>query len=128
VDDITFMDEMEAIAEEVADSMAYWADTLAEALAPDGRPFGKKKLTERQRLRNYVNTFKGNPQGQLTFVRDAVGRILNPLQGAPPEVVGSVHPYEIAFRHAIHYSSLMERLYAEEQVKIRESNASYDDR
>lgn len=121
--DTTFIDEVEAIAAEVAHNIAVTVEGLADALASDGRGFNRERRTPRERLVHYVETFHGNPQGQLDYIRAIVQKVLGYLKGAPAEVVAMVHPYDIAIKRAIAYSAEMEALLREEAMKARANNA-----
>ena len=120
--EVTFVDEIETIAEEVARSVAATVEGLTNTLAPDGRQFGKRKASEEERIRTYAETLHMNPQGQLDFIRGIVQKILGYLKGAPADVIAQVHPYDIAIKRLIQYSAEMEPKLQEEMMKVRENH------
>lgn len=114
---ITFIDEIEDVAEIVAEDLYHIVEGMTDALAPDGRPLGMRKQSEREQLRDYVQTLRGNPDAWVQRVRDIATEITQSLVGQPPEVVASVHPYSIAMGLMWEHSARMEARLKREEAK-----------
>lgn len=112
----TAIDEMERIADEVAGWGIEYVNRIVASLSPDGRPFGMEVSSEREQLRVYVQ-LKGNPQAWMNWIRQKTQFIQNALAGLPEDKILSVHPGDIALRFAYIYSSRMEQLLKEEEMK-----------
>jgi hypothetical protein len=106
---ITFIDELENDATEVAHRLVKLRDTILDALAPDGRGFQEAKATEREQVQEYVTLLRGNPAAWEGWIMTRATQISAALGGLPPDVVAEVHPWDIAQRYALDYSAHMEK-------------------
>ncbi len=108
----------EMVIEHVAERAAATIDKVMESIAPDGRPFGMRKMSEREQLRHYMEEgLHDNPDAALNWIRTRVVELQKKIANLPPEIAQAVHPYDIVQRFAMVYSSRMETLLAEEQGK-----------
>lgn len=113
-------------AEEIVDDVAQWGidrvNLIVEALAPDGRPFGMERRSQREELEEYMQLYRGNPEAWLGKVEDMVTRITTILTdaGVQQDDIAKVHPYSIAQAWALHYSARMEKLLRKSEEKARE--------
>lgn len=108
----TYIDELEYIAEEVSTWAADLVDSIVSTLAPDGRPFGQSKLTEQEQIRDYLS-IRGDSNKWSQMLEERVQEILKNISTLPPDIQASVHPYDIAVKDLITYSSHMESLLTE---------------
>lgn len=96
-------------------------DDILNAIAPDGRPYGMTKLSKRERLRQYTENLRGNPDAWRQWMSDRVFEIHQALAAFPPEKIALVAPWNIAQQMALSYSASMERELATEMRKADES-------
>jgi hypothetical protein len=93
-------------------------DKVLDAIAPDGRPFGMRKKSEREQLKEYMEEgLHDNPEAALNWMRTRAAEMQKRMEGLPPDIVQSVHVYDIVQRYAMVYSSKMEALLLEEKSK-----------
>lgn len=99
--------------EEVKDIVSDWAvDIIQEvvrALIPDGRPFGFEEQDMEEQLNEYI-MFRGNEDAWIGFIQDKSMLIQQKLTdaGVSPDLIASVHPFDIAAKYAVSYSAYME--------------------
>lgn len=121
----TFISHAEEIIDDVAKGGVDYINTVVDAIAPDGRPFGMEQSTQRQQVRDYLK-IRGDHAAWNAWIEDRVNRIRTLLQEAgiqDPEI-NSVHPYSIVESFAIQYSDKMERLLSKEESRAREEAPS----
>lgn len=118
----TFIAEMEQIGQEVAEWLNEQQQDVLNAMAPNGVPFGltDKELTRPERLQDYLEHFRGNPDAQANWIRTRVQQTIQELEtkGVDPAAIASVHPYEVAMNAAIYYSYKMELLMKQHEKKV----------
>lgn len=120
---MSFVDETEMVAEDVAKWAAEMVTTAIKSLAPDGRGWQEKNLTEREQLALYMKNLRGNPEAWAQWIDERVKKILSKLQeaGVPEDIALGVHPYSIVQSQAINYSYRMEQALKREQGRLFES-------
>lgn len=119
---MTLMTDFETDEEIVVGRLVSIRDDILETIAPDGRPYGMTKLTERERLRQYVENLKGNPQAWRQWMGDRVLEIQQALADLPPEKIAMVAPWNIAQQMALAYSAGMERALRKEEERINDES------
>ena len=93
----TFIDDLEAVVDEVAQWGADEVVAVINALAPDGRPFGavkkdiEQQLTEYRLLRNDVNAW-------MVWISQKATELTGTLMQASidPDTINAVNPVNIA--------------------------------
>ena len=122
------------IVEEVLDDVVKQAvsdmDWLIDTLMPDGRPFGMEIQSEDDQLQGYLaEGYHDNIDACSNWIRMRVVALNQMLMefGVAPELVASIHPYDIVEAAALVWSSKMEALYkkkAQEVARIAQSLTS----
>jgi len=109
----TFIDEIEEITGEVSDWGVVYINTIMDALAPDGRPFGMDELTEEEQVSDYLD-IRNDIEAWKTWINERAFNIIQRLTsaGIVDEKIFAVKPYDIAERMALGYSVRMERVIA----------------
>lgn len=106
---MTVIDELEDEKIIAVSQLVRIRDNILNAIAPDGRPYGMAKLTKRERLRQYVDNVRDDPEACKQWVRDRVFEIQQALVGLTPEKIAMVSPWSIAEKMLLDYSAEMER-------------------
>ena len=108
----SFVSDAEQVADDIAEWVAEIVDDIVKHLSPDGRPFGEAKKTKAMQLEEYLE-LRGDPAKWLIFLDTHAQRIIERVsaEGVSPEIVASLHPYDIAVSYAINYSAEMEQEY-----------------
>jgi hypothetical protein len=109
---MSFISQVEASVEEVAEWGATLIDRAVTALSPpDGRPFLYAEQSELESIIEYMD-LRGEPELWAKWIGDTAGEIMKKLQDAavPPDEIMAVHPVDIAIKMAIEYSYDMEQL------------------
>ena len=113
------------IVEEVLDDVVAQAmsdmDWLLDVLMPDGRPFGMEIKTEEDQLQEYLaEGYHDNVDACANWIRMRVVALNQMLMefGVAPELVASIHPYDIVEAAALVWSSKMEALYKKKAQEI----------
>ena len=116
---MSFISELE----EDTDTVVKWGTRIVEeafqALSDNGRPFEYEPKSEADKLEEYITTLQGNPQAWFMWIDQRAQEIIGRLMKAnlAPELIASVHPYDIAYFMAHKHSAEMEsKLLAEEVV------------
>lgn len=107
---MTFISELEEITEEVSDWAVDIIQDVVKALMPDGKPWGYVALSDEDQIQNYL-ALRGQPEAWIRFIGEQAAEITNKLTdaGLPPDKIAEAHPFDIASKFAIAYSSEMER-------------------
>lgn len=115
----TYIDVLEAVVEDVGKWGAQQVELVIQALAPDGRAFGDKKLTRREQLYVYMTKYRGRKEAWDEWIEQRVQRVMNELTqaGVPEQDALAIHPYNLAQVAALKYSIEMEKLLTEETNK-----------
>lgn len=118
----TFIDSAEHIVDEVAEWGIEFVEKVVDSLAPDGRAYGMEKRSQKELVREYNESLRGNPDAWRQWIEERATRIVTLLQEqqVPEEEIVSVHPYSIAEKYAVAYSAQMERRLRKEEEKARE--------
>lgn len=101
--------KVEQAATEIAKWYVALVDEAVSALMPSGRPYGMEKLTEQEEVDLYVRNLRGQTDKWAAWMMERVGTITGRLQGMPPEVVATIHPFDIVRNAAIVYSDIIEK-------------------
>lgn len=111
----SYIDFLEDVIVDISEWAASYVEMVVNALAPDGRVFGMKKLTEREELALYREQLRGNPEAWSAWVEERVQSIKKLLSesGLGEDVFRATHPYDVVERFALKYSYRMERLIRE---------------
>lgn len=106
----TFIDEIEQICEEVADSLYKQVIAITETLAPDGRGFGQELKSIDEQLDDY-RKIRNDTTSWVSWIQNKALEIGNELQvgGVDQETIASINPVAIAVAFAMDYSSRMEK-------------------
>ena len=107
---------IEEVVEEVIQSVADTLEMVLEDFMPDGVPFNKEPKTEAEQLQEYLESgLHDNPDAAANWIRTGVAQVTQKLQewGVPPELITSIHPYNIVQVEGYKYSARMERLLRE---------------
>ena len=116
-----FVDLAEAMAHNVAVEAAGTVNQILDALMPDGRPFGQKKMTIDEQIHDYEEQgWRDDPAAsQKWIIQKATVDIPEMLRkfGLPPDKIAAVHPWDIAITAAIAKSAKMETEIAKRQSK-----------
>lgn len=105
----TFIDDLEAITDEVS---AWAVDVIKEVvtnLAPDGRGYGQEKIRLDKKLEDY-RKLRNDLDACKAWINTKAIEIQNTLtnSGVPADTVGAINPVAIASALIIKYSSDME--------------------
>lgn len=116
---MSFIAQVEASIEEVADWGANLIDRAIKALSPDGRPFLYSEQSEGEQIVEYM-ALRGNPEAWAKWIGDTAGEIFMKLQesAVPPDEIMAVHPVDIAMKMAIEHSYTMETMMAKKAGKL----------
>lgn len=110
---MTYIDQLEKVAEEVSDWAVGVIERVYETLAPDSRGWEETLQSEEEQINDYI-MLRGNPEawGQYLFslVQDIQQKLYD--AGLKPDDIVSVHPWDIAQKFALDYSARMEDLLA----------------
>ena len=113
------------IVEEVLDDVVAQAmsdmDWLLDVLMPDGRPFGMEIKSEEDQLQEYIaEGYHDNIDACKNWIRMRIVALNQMLAefGVAPELVASIHPYDIVEAAALVWSSKMEALYKKKAQEI----------
>lgn len=110
----------EEVIESVVAGVAADIDWLIDSFMPDGRPFGMEKLSEREQVRMYMESgLRNDREAAANWIRTKVQELQDSLAqfGVPPELILTVHPWDIVVRNAYAWSFKMEKLLQEESTK-----------
>lgn len=110
----TFIDDLEFITEATAEWSLEQIDNIVEVLAPDGRGFGTQKLTDEQKIAQYLQ-LRGNAAAWQAWINDRSLTIVQTLSesGVNPADIEAIAPLDIAVAFATEYSASMEKLIKE---------------
>lgn len=107
---MSFVSELE----EDVDTVVEWGTRIVEeavqALSDKGRPFEYEPKSNADKLEEYTTTLRGNPEAWFMWIDQRAQEIIGRLMKAnlAPELIASVHPYDIAYFMAHKYSAEME--------------------
>lgn len=106
----TYIDTLEQVIETVSDYAVQAVVDVTAALAPDGRGFGQVPETEEAQIEAYMK-LRGDPMAWGDFIFSAAQEIEQKLaeSAVSPDLIASVHPFDIAQKYAIQYSADMEK-------------------
>ena len=112
----TFIDFIEDVAKEVSQWGVDYIDTVVNALAPDGRPFGMEELDEQEQVGNYL-ILRGDSGAWEQWIEQRALEFIQRLTdvGIAEDKIFATRPFDIAERFAIDYSTRMEAM-------LRDSN------
>ena len=118
----SFVSDAEQVADEIADWVSAVVDDIVQYLSPGGRPFGEQKLTPAMELEQYLE-MRGDPDAWVQFIDMHAQHIIQRIsgEGVNPEIVVSLHPYDIAVNYAINYSAKMEAMYRKKGGLVHEA-------
>ncbi len=119
---MTFIDVLESVIEIVSDTAVRQITSVTQALSPDGRGFGQVFQSEDEDIADYMK-LRGNPMAWADYIFNGVQQIEQKLSESAlsPDAIASVHPFDIAQKAAIVYSSEMEQ-------KLKKSHGLIQDR
>ncbi len=109
----TFVDIMELVIEDVAK----WAHTsiksVLDSLAPDGRAFEERKLSQEEQIELWLR-LRGSPEKWGEWVTQRVQILMDTMasSGVSEEAILAAHPHDLAWRMALNYDAQMRALYA----------------
>jgi hypothetical protein len=111
----SLIENFDEVTEVVAQWGAKYVDEMVRVFSPDGRALGMEKLSEAEEIERYMRELRGNSEAWANWIREKVSLIKGELtkSGLSEEIILSVHPYDVAERFAIVYSSRMENLVRE---------------
>lgn len=113
----TFIDELEEIVDEVADSIATEVQAIVDALAPDGRAFGTELKSTEEQLAEYRIIRNDVEQWKLWVSNKALEITTNLQQGmVAQEKIDQLNPLSIAMAFMRAYSAKMEKLLEERML------------
>lgn len=113
----TFIDELEAVVEEVAERAAREIQEIVDTLAPDGRPFGQDRKSLEEQLIEYRNIRNDTAAWKLWISNKAL-EITGKLQvdGIDQEKINALNPLRIAIAFMVDYSTRMEKELQERMI------------
>jgi hypothetical protein len=113
----TFIDEMEAVTEEIAEWAVDYIKDIVDTLAPDGRPFGTELKSTDEQLDEY-RLMRNDVTQWSMWISAKAETITNMLlgSGVGPEQLAVINPLRIAASFALDYSIRMEKLLEERMV------------
>ena len=118
---LTWVDELEDLADVAAEDLYAEYNHVLDAIAPDGRVWGMAKRTKREQLAEYVALgLHDNEQAWIQWMTERVAEISTALADVDPEVVASIHPWDIVVRYALELASSMETELEREQGRFQE--------
>jgi LPS sulfotransferase NodH len=89
-------------------------ENIVDDLMPSGVPYGAEKLSEREQVLEYQRELRGNITAWQQWIEEKSTEIQNQMNvifdelKVEPAFVAQIHPYDIAIRMAVAYSSTME--------------------
>lgn len=104
---------LQVLFEDVQEIVSNWAvDVIQEivhALIPDDRPFGFQEQSIEEQINEYI-LLRSNPNAWLEYIQTNAQLIEQKLQEAsvPPDLIASVHPFDISVKFSLAYSAYME--------------------
>ena len=106
----TFIEDQEEVVPIVRDWAVGIINDAVVSLTKDGRPFGSDIMTPEQQMEEYMK-LRGNPEAYMKYIDSKARDLMNQLlkDGLDEESIASIHPYDIAIRFAIDWSSRMEK-------------------
>ena len=107
---------IEQVTKEVVQSVADDLEMILEDFMPDGVAFGEEAMSQQRQLEEYLAAgLHDNPEAAANWMRERVAILTQKLQewGVPPELIPSIHPYNIVEVAALQYSAKMERMLRE---------------
>lgn len=106
----TYIDTLEMVIETVSDYAVSAIVDVTAALAPDGRGFGQELQSEEAQIEDYMK-LRGDALAWGDFIFSTAQQIEQKLaeSAVSPDLIASVHPFDIAQKYAIQYSADMER-------------------
>lgn len=115
---MSFIAQMEDVAEIVSDWVVDSVFHVFEVLCPDGRPWGWVEEPLEDQILDYMY-LRGDPQAWAAKILEDAEAIQAKLMesGLPPAEITSIHPYDLAIKFALDYSRTME-----EAIAKREGN------
>ncbi len=104
-----YIDQLERLVDVVSDWAVQTVLECVQAISPTGRGLFQAVQSDEEMLEDYMQ-LKGNPIAWGTYIMDAAQAIEQKLvdSGLQPDDITSVHPFDIAQKYAIVYSSDME--------------------
>lgn len=113
----TFIDEVEEVVDEVAHWGADIVQSIIDAIAPDGRPFGTTKKTPEEQLDEY-RLIRNDVNAWMLWLSNKQQAIITQLMsvGIEPEHIAAINPLQIATSFMLDYSIRMERMLNERMV------------
>ena len=114
---MTFVDEAEAIVEEVATQLAKEIEAVVDALAPDGRAYGMEKKSVDEQLDDY-RKIRNDVGSWQVWISNKTMEISQQLQqgGVVQDKIEAINPLKIAIAYANDYSARMEKLLQERML------------
>lgn len=114
----TFVDITEEMINSLAEDIDIYIDSVIEALMPDGRPFGMEKKTTAEELEDYMK-LRGNASAWWEWMATRYDYLKSKMAEVIPEDQQALlHPWDIVYRHAMNFSSKMEKEYRRQQLKL----------
>ncbi len=108
---MSYIDELEAIKDEVAFWGLNTVNTVVGILSPNGRGFLEQPVSDEEKLQEYL-TVRGDEDAWREWINNVSGNITQQLleKGLTPEEAQSANPTDIARAYAIKWSRDSERL------------------
>lgn len=108
---MTYVDQLERVADEVSDWATAVIFRVYETLAPDNRGWDETIQSEEDQINDYV-MLRGNPEAWGQYLFELAEDISTKLMdaGLPSDDIASVHPWDLAQKFALDYSVRMETL------------------
>lgn len=122
---MTFVDDIEMVVDEVSTWAADIIQDIVSILSPDGRPFDMPKRTPEEQLLEYL-PIRENPDAAFQYIASKSEEIIQNLSqgGVPPQLISSVHPFDIACSVVLAWSAGMETLIASGKYDVEKLNTT----
>lgn len=110
---MTYIDQLERVADEVSDWATAMILRIYETLAPDNRGWDETLQSEEDQINDYI-MLRENPEAWGQYIFELAQDIQTKLAdaGLPSDDIASVHPWDLAQKFALDYSFRMETLLA----------------
>lgn len=107
----TYIDDVEAAIDEVAQWANDSIETAYKALAPNGRPFFQDLKSEEEQKQEYL-LLRGNVEGWMIWLQDKRLQIAQKIMssGVSVEIASMFNPDDLAITFAVDYCIRMEKL------------------
>lgn len=106
----TFVDELEAVVQDVSSQIAQEIEDVVNTLAPDGRALNQEVKSMDEKLLEY-RTIRNDVEAWKLWISQKAMEITGKLQmsGVGPDKIAAVNPLKIAIAYMQQYSAEMER-------------------